>query len=167
VVQNVVTYDAVVGISNEELILKPGMTANVQFLVKQKTDVLRIPNTALRFRPEGIRSGTPRPAAGTSRPSREGTREGGRRSRDGERSRRQGGSGERGERRSNIYVLKEGAPTPVQVRLGISDGTYTELVDGNLNDGQEIILSMTEDAANNSRSGIFNLFRVRGGGGFR
>ena len=46
VVQNVVTYDAVVRIDNKELLLKPGMTANVQFLVKRKEDVLTIPNMA-------------------------------------------------------------------------------------------------------------------------
>ncbi|MEK6602762.1 MAG: efflux RND transporter periplasmic adaptor subunit [Candidatus Binatota bacterium] len=50
-VQNVVTYDAVVGVANEDLLLKPGMTANVEFLVSRKTGVLKIPNAALRFRP--------------------------------------------------------------------------------------------------------------------
>ena len=54
-VQNVVTYDAVVGVDNKELLLKPGMTANVEFLVSRKTDVLKIPNAALRFRPPSER----------------------------------------------------------------------------------------------------------------
>jgi len=44
-VQNVVTYDAVVGVDNKELLLKPGMTANVEFLVSRKTDVLKISNS--------------------------------------------------------------------------------------------------------------------------
>ena len=51
VVQNVVTYVAVVRIDNKELLLKPGMTANVQFLVSRKEDVLTIPNMAMRFKP--------------------------------------------------------------------------------------------------------------------
>ena len=51
IIQNVVTYDAVVRIDNKELLLKPGMTANVQFLVSEKEDVLTIPNMALRFKP--------------------------------------------------------------------------------------------------------------------
>ncbi|HET8562280.1 MAG TPA: efflux RND transporter periplasmic adaptor subunit, partial [Candidatus Binatia bacterium] len=51
VVQNVVTYNAVVRIDNKELLLKPGMTANVQFLVSRKEDVLTIPNMAIRFKP--------------------------------------------------------------------------------------------------------------------
>ncbi|MGH7767732.1 MAG: efflux RND transporter periplasmic adaptor subunit, partial [Candidatus Binatia bacterium] len=50
-VQNVVTYNAIVEIDNSELLLKPGMTTNVEFLVSRKTDVLKIPNMALRFRP--------------------------------------------------------------------------------------------------------------------
>jgi HlyD family secretion protein len=51
IIQNVVTYNSVVRINNKELLLKPGMTANVQFLVAQKEDALTIPNIALRFRP--------------------------------------------------------------------------------------------------------------------
>ena len=50
VIQNVVTYDSVVRINNKDLLLKPGMTANVQFLVAQKEDALSIPNIALRFK---------------------------------------------------------------------------------------------------------------------
>ncbi|OGW56113.1 MAG: efflux transporter periplasmic adaptor subunit [Nitrospirae bacterium RBG_16_43_8] len=50
-VQNVVTYDVVVKVQNPELKLKPGMTANVIFIVLSENDVLRIPNAALRFRP--------------------------------------------------------------------------------------------------------------------
>jgi HlyD family secretion protein len=50
-VQNVVTYDVVVKVENPDLKLKPGMTANVSVIVSSKKDVLRVPNTALRFRP--------------------------------------------------------------------------------------------------------------------
>jgi HlyD family secretion protein len=50
-VQNVVTYDVVVKVDNPELKLKPGMTANVSIIVSTRKDVLRVPNTALRFRP--------------------------------------------------------------------------------------------------------------------
>ena len=57
-VQNVVTYDAVVGVDNDELLLKPGMTANVEFLVSQKNSVLKVPNAALRFRPPSERQPT-------------------------------------------------------------------------------------------------------------
>jgi HlyD family secretion protein len=50
-VQNVVTYDAVIDVENPELLLKPGMTANVTFIVGQVESALRVPNGALRFRP--------------------------------------------------------------------------------------------------------------------
>ena len=51
VVQNVVTYGTVINVPNPDLKLKPGMTANVQIEIAKKTDVLRVPNTAIRFRP--------------------------------------------------------------------------------------------------------------------
>ena len=49
--QNVVTYDAVIDVDNDELKLKPGMTANVTFVYAERRDVLRVPKAALRFRP--------------------------------------------------------------------------------------------------------------------
>jgi HlyD family secretion protein len=52
-VQNVVTYDAVVQVANPELKLKPGMTANVSFLIAERADALKVPNAALRFQPDG------------------------------------------------------------------------------------------------------------------
>src|ERR671922_568099 len=52
-VQNVVTYDAVVEVPNPDLKLKPGMTANVTFLIAERSNVLKVPNAALRFQPAG------------------------------------------------------------------------------------------------------------------
>jgi len=52
VVQNVVTYDAVIDVANDELLLRPGMTANVAFIYARADDALRVPNAALRFRPD-------------------------------------------------------------------------------------------------------------------
>jgi len=52
-VQNVVTYDAVVQVANPEMQLKPGMTANVSFLIAERPGVLKVPNAALRFQPDG------------------------------------------------------------------------------------------------------------------
>jgi HlyD family secretion protein len=56
VVQNVVTYDAVIGVDNPKLLLKPGMTATVGIVTEQRTDVLRVPDQALRFTPGGLGS---------------------------------------------------------------------------------------------------------------
>src|SRR5437879_5391156 len=50
-VQNVVTYDTVIGVSNPDLKLKPGMTANVSIMIAHRDDVLQIKNAALRYRP--------------------------------------------------------------------------------------------------------------------
>ena len=57
--QNVVTYTTVVDVDNKDLKLRPGMTANATIVTAQKTDVVRLPNAALRFRPaETARSAT-------------------------------------------------------------------------------------------------------------
>jgi HlyD family secretion protein len=53
IVQNVVTYNAVVQVANPEMRLKPGMTANVSFLIAERPRALKVPNAALRFQPEG------------------------------------------------------------------------------------------------------------------
>src|SRR6266705_2827641 len=61
-VQNVVTYDTVIGVSNADLKLKPGMTANVSIIIAHKDDVLQIKNASFRFRPAESTS-TPNPSA--------------------------------------------------------------------------------------------------------
>lgn len=58
--QNVVTYDTVIEIRNDDLMLKPGMTANVNVITARRDGVLRVANAALRFRPPAAESGRPR-----------------------------------------------------------------------------------------------------------
>jgi len=53
-VQNVVTYDVVVGVDNSDLALVPGMTASTEIVVDQRSDVLRVPDQALRYTPGGL-----------------------------------------------------------------------------------------------------------------
>ncbi|MDP1823643.1 MAG: efflux RND transporter periplasmic adaptor subunit [Archangium sp.] len=67
VVSNVVTYDAVIDVENPELLLRPGMTANVTFTTQEAKDVLKVPNAALRFRfePMGKSDEVPAPKPGT------------------------------------------------------------------------------------------------------
>ena len=134
-VQNVVTYDAVIDVDNTALKLKPGMTANVTFVAADRSGVLRLPNAALRFRPgadvlalAGVEAGKP---SGGAR------RDGGWRAADG------GGrapTGSPGARR--IFVLSGGKPRAVTVRTGISDGSLTEVVDGALHEGDQVILDV-------------------------
>jgi HlyD family secretion protein len=121
-VQNVVTYDTVIGVSNPDLKLKPGMTANVSIIVAHKDDVLQIKNAALRFRPPDATPVETR-RMGTSRTGRPG-----------------GGRGvphESAER--TVYVLPPGTsrPQPLRIKTGISDGIGTEVVEG-LKEGDRV-----------------------------
>jgi HlyD family secretion protein len=163
-VQNVVTYDAVVGVDNKELLLKPGMTANVEFLVSQKNDATMIPNAAVRFRPPWEKKEAEEAARQLGRAG-----EGGRGGRPGggERAKRPAGGaeGKEGGRAARIFVLKDGQATPVQVRLGITDGSNTEVLAGEIEPGQQVILSAGEGAKGPSQTAA-NPFRARGFGFF-
>ncbi|PYL91224.1 MAG: efflux RND transporter periplasmic adaptor subunit [Verrucomicrobia bacterium] len=119
-VQNVVTYDTVIGVSNADLKLKPGMTANVSIVIAHKDDVLKISNAALRYRPAN--APTPeRPASGQNRSGA-------------------GGGGSVGPRATGrtVYVLRGGKAEPAQIKTGISDGTTTEVLEG-LGDNDRVI----------------------------
>ncbi len=102
-VQNVVTYDTVIGVSNPDLKLKPGMTANVSIIVAHKDDVLQIKNAALRYRPPDATPVETRRTS-TSRPGRPG--------------RGRSGAGQEGRAERTVYVLPSGAsrPRPVQIK---------------------------------------------------
>lgn len=125
--QEVVNYDVIVRVDNPEKKLKPGMTANVQIIVNHKTDVLRVPNSALRFKP---------PTDGATMPTAMGAvpaSNGGQRS-----SGRQGGRRPKAEDR--VYVLDElDKPKRVPIQIGAQDESYTEIVSG-LTDAQTIIV---------------------------
>ncbi len=119
-VQNVVTYDTVIGVSNPDLKLKPGMTANVSIVAARKDNVLQIKNAALRYRPTE--------AGATEMGSRSPSSRGGR-----------GSSGrERTTSERTVYVLSGSRPTPVQIKTGISDGVVTEVVEG-LKEGDGVV----------------------------
>jgi HlyD family secretion protein len=141
-VQNVVTYDAVVGVDNKDLLLKPGMTANVEFLVSRKEGALKIPNAALRFRPPEDKLQTQAAANG------QGGEQGGSGSGGGRGGNRNAGQGSKskGEGRSRegtVYVLRNEKTTPVKVRLGISDGTSTEVVSDGLKESEQVVVAMS------------------------
>jgi len=123
-VQNVVTYDTVIGVSNPELKLKPGMTANVSIIVAHRDDVLQIKNAALRYRPPDATPIATRRTSG----DRGGRPSGGR------------GSAQEGRADRTVYVLPGGAsrPQPAQIKTGISDGIMTEVLDG-LKEGDRVV----------------------------
>ncbi|HEV8724574.1 MAG TPA: efflux RND transporter periplasmic adaptor subunit [Candidatus Binatia bacterium] len=156
IIQNVVTYDAVVRINNKELLLKPGMTANVQFLVSEKEDVLTIPNMALRFKPpeekneaqDLLRQEQSRaaPRVGARRTSRPGGGGG-------------GGSEGRRMREVKIYVVKGSKAQSVDVQVGITDGSRTEVISGALNENDPVIIGMSSSAGSQSQTGVVNPFQ--------
>ena len=161
VVQNVVTYDAVIDVANPDLKLKPGMTATVSVVTDRRNDVLTVPNAALRFRPDG--AGGPGPNASGGGGQRE-RGQGGQGSRD-ERSRDEGnrgdgnrGDGNRGDGaqknrdegeeagpppvvRRTVYVLVDGKPQVREVTTGLSDGRITEITGGDLKQGENVIVT--------------------------
>jgi HlyD family secretion protein len=127
VVQNVVTYRAIISAPNPELLLLPGMTAVLRITVTDTAEVLKIPNQALRFR-----SG----ATSTLEPGRNPT------------GSTVGGSG-------TVWVVgKDGQPTSVVVKLGANDEKSTKLLDGSLSEGQELIVGTIDSQARSGFLGI-------------
>jgi len=112
-VQNVVTYDVVVSVDNPDLALLPGMTANTRIITDEHDDVLRVPARALRFAPEGV--GGPNHGAPTH----------------GGPSHGAGGS---------LWLLRDGGPEKIAVTSGLSDGTLTEIVHGDVKPGDPVVV---------------------------
>jgi HlyD family secretion protein len=138
-VQNVVTYDAVIDVDNAALKLKPGMTANVTFVAAERPDVLRLPNAALRFRPGADVLALA--GLGPDKPSRGARRDGGPRAGYGGRA----AMGVPGTRR--VFVLVDGKPRAAAVKTGLSDGSLTEVVDGPLHEGDQVVLDVAAPRA--------------------
>ena len=128
-VQNVVTYDTVIGVSNPDLKLKPGMTANVSIIIEHKDNVVQIKNAALRYRPpdatisEQPKASSAKATAPGSTSSPSGQRPTAPRERKPERT---------------VYVLSYGRPKAVQIKTGISDGIVTEVTEG-LKEGDRVV----------------------------
>ena len=125
----VVTYDARLEVSNDELLLRPGMTATVSVVTKQAKDVLTVPATAFRYKPAPVaRSG-----GGWSLTSLFTGRMGGRR---GGNRQQQAATPTDGSR--TLYVLKDGRPRAVNVKVGATNGELTEILSG-LSEGDQVI----------------------------
>jgi HlyD family secretion protein len=140
-VNNVVTYDSVIGVTNADFKLKPGMTASVSIIVAERTNVLEIPNSALRFHP-------PETALDESSNSPK-TNEVASASANSERKPHGKGGHGHGEQpvMHTVYILKSSAPgepakpVPVEIQTGITDNIYTEVISG-LNEGDEVITGL-------------------------
>jgi HlyD family secretion protein len=112
--ENVVTYNVVAMVDNDDGALLPGMTANIHFVVMQKNDALRVPNAALRYQPKDAESGE---GNRITKPANQPT----------------------------LYLLSQGQPAPVNVTTGISDGNFTEIIDGEVKTGDKVIISEAID----------------------
>jgi len=143
-IQNVVTYAAEIAAPNPERKLRQGMTAAVQVITARRTDTLRVPNAALRWKPAGAEAGRERregAPGGGARAAEKGRQPKGRHE---VRDKRVDVAGDPKERKlrarsSRIYKLVAGKPTGVSIRVGLSDGHHTEVLDG-LSEGEEVIV---------------------------
>ncbi len=118
-VQNVVTYDAVIQVDNADLKLRPGMTANVTIVWAERDNALAIPNAALRFRP---------PDAPPE-----------------QRAKRQ--KGDPASEARTVYVVRDNTPSAVQIHPGLTDGTVTEVPDGELQEGDAVATDVDSGGA--------------------
>lgn len=139
-VQNVVTYTVIVKVANPLLRLRPGMTASASILVDERRDVLKIPTSALHYEPpSGLAlsdtSGRP-PGSAMRRPP--GERPRGPRRED--RSDSAPGMKLSGRPVKVWTPAPAGKATPVRIRTGISDRSFTEVTGGGLSEGQEVIV---------------------------
>jgi HlyD family secretion protein len=117
-IQNVVTYDVVVSVNNDDLALKPGMTAASSIVTAERVDVLRVPSQALRYAPGRLKGATLKATSATgSQPAAV--------------------SGNQG----TVYVLRDGKPVRVAVTVGLDDDGHAEIIKGDLTPGDKIITS--------------------------
>ena len=114
-VQNVVTYDIVIGVDNNDLALVPGMTASTTIIIDQRQDALRVTNQALRYVPDGLSGVEARGTAPVPRPQ--------------------------------VFVLRDGRPLAVAVATGLADDNFTEIVSGELQAGDKVIIAESSGTA--------------------
>ena len=189
-VQNVVTYNVVINVDNPEQKLKPGMTANLMITIDERNDVLKVPNSALRFTPQdrqrGGQNGQNQGQAGQGQGQR-------RQRQQGDNAAGPGNGGDSAGRdttaRGNfapasapvlagqtriVWVLgQNGQPERRRITVGLSDGAATEVVDGDLKEGDMVITGQTVAGSSNAQNnqsrppGFGNAPRVGGAGGGR
>ncbi len=109
--QNVVTFDVVVGVANPDLLLMPGMTATTKIVTDERDNVIRVPDQALRYVPADATATAPAQAVGAA------TRQG------------------------QVWLLANGKPVHIAVTLGLDDDSFTEIVGGELKPDDQVILS--------------------------
>jgi HlyD family secretion protein len=170
-VQNVVTYNVVIDVSNPEQKLKPGMTANLEITIDERNDVLKVPNAALRFTPQAAtgqrqQSNQNAAAGGAGQGSRRGNRQQTENA-SGDNSTAANGAQAEGVRERTapstspvlagqtrrVWVLgQDGQPQPRRIKIGLTDGASTEVVEGDLREGEMVITGQTVSGATRTQS---------------
>jgi HlyD family secretion protein len=126
ITQNVVTYVVIVSVDNRDMKLKPGMTANVTVETARKDNVLKIPSAALRFKPA---AGEKTDKGKQGKPAGQVTLKA------------------KKDPAEKVYIMgKDNKPVPVRVRTGLSNDGQVELVEGNLKEGDEVIVEQVSQA---------------------
>lgn len=132
---NVVTYPTLLSVDNDDLSLRPGMTATAEITAITREDVLLVPNAALRFTPAtGERAAQPGGGIVSQlmpRPPRGAARKAGNATKGAE---------------QRVWVLREGKPAEVAVTVGVSDGRHTEVAGGALEPGAQVITEALQGA---------------------
>lgn len=186
IVQNVVTYPTIVEVDNPEMKLRPGMTATVSVVTGEAKNVLRVPNSALRFSPDlsqedmreimenmgqemmARRQGSEKAKA--PRPEREPGSQNAQRPDSGQQTSRGRGFGTEGmpgsqmRQTSRVWIEDEnGKLKLIFIRTGVTDNTYTEVKGANLKEGQEVITGEASgsERRSNSRGGGMMFMRRR------
>ena len=181
-VQNVVTYNVVINVENPEQTLKPGMTANLTITIDERNNVLKVPNSALRFRPQdGERQRTGAGAGNSAAGQGQGQGQGRRRDRQQGDSASGNGGGDNsnfapasapvlpGQTRVVWVMGQDGKPQARRIKVGLSDGAATEVVEGNLNEGDMVITGQTVSGSSSTATqqnrppGFGNAPRMGGG----
>ncbi|WP_367873207.1 efflux RND transporter periplasmic adaptor subunit [Luteolibacter sp. Populi] len=144
ITNNVVTYSTELEVNNDDLSLRPGMTATASIFVTRKQGVLTISNAALRFDPEAAAKLGQKADEGSNRTLvQQMSPFGGRR---GNRIGRGNTGGPRSDspdpkKGARIWVLEDGKPLEIPVTLGVTDGDRTEVTGGQLKEGMAVIIS--------------------------
>jgi HlyD family secretion protein len=164
-VQNVVTYNVVIDVGNPEQKLKPGMTANLTVTIDERNDVLKVPNSALRFTPQTTDGQQSRNSNGSRRNAGQRQNAGNAAAAatpqgDGSNAQQQGGQRAQFARATEpvlpgqtrrVWVLgADGKPQPRRIKVGLSDGSATEVVEGDLRDGDVIVTGQNVTASSSS-----------------
>jgi HlyD family secretion protein len=172
-VQNVVTYNVIIDVANPDEKLKPGMTANLTITIDERNNVLKVPNAALRF--------TPQSGSGGGGSGRTGGRRGGNQAADGANANAADDAPRDrptapteavlpGQTRIVWVLGSDNKPQRKRIKIGLSDGAFTEVVEGDLKEGDLVITGQTggaasKPAANSQTAPGFGGAPRTGGGG--